>query len=180
MGDGDLMKKKNRFIIRLTLLIIFALAIGYMLYSNFNSDAGVVGPGDMAPDFRLTTLAGDEVQLSDYRGQGVFLNFWATYCPPCEEEMPYIESQYHEFKDKGVVVLTVDVGEPKLTVESFVKRHNLSFPVLLDQREEIIKLYGIGPIPVTFLIDKDGKVIDRVTKGLTEEEIRNMMLTIQP
>ncbi|SDJ13130.1 AhpC/TSA family protein [Alteribacillus bidgolensis] len=84
--------------------------------------------GDIEPNFQLETLEGETVELNDYRGQSVFLNFWGTYYPPCEEEMPYMENQYQEYKDKGVEILAVNVGESELAVERFVDRHPLSFP----------------------------------------------------
>lgn len=107
---------------RTLVLSFFIIVVGFVLYQNFTKDSEVVNAGDTAPDFILKTLSGETVQLSDYRGQGVFLNFWATYCKPCEEEMPYIESQFQEFKDEGVKVLAVDVGENEVTVSSFVER----------------------------------------------------------
>lgn len=85
-----------------------------------------------------------------------------------------------EFKEKGVEILAVNVGEPALTAKKFVERYGLSFPVQLDEHEEVYKAYGVRPIPTTFLIDKNGKVIERVTKGLTEKEITEMMRRIQP
>lgn len=165
---------------RASILIIIVVAIGYTIYSSIFNESKVVKAGDIAPDFQLQTLDGEPVQLSDYKGKGVFLNFWATYCPPCKDEMPYMDNQYKAFKDQGVEILAVNVGEPSLTAEKFVKRYDLSFPVLMDGREEVYRAYGVKPIPATFLIDKDGKVIDRVTKGLSEEEIKEMMERIVP
>lgn len=173
-------KKKKRLIMRASILIIIVVAIGYTIYSSIFNESKVVKAGDTAPDFHLQTLDGESVQLSDYKGKGVFLNFWATYCPPCKDEMPYMDNQYKQFKDKGVEILAVNVGEPALTAEKFAKRYDLSFPILMDGREEVYRAYGVKPIPATFLIDKDGKVIDKVTKGLTEEEIKEMMERIVP
>ncbi|MGM0867513.1 MAG: thiol-disulfide oxidoreductase ResA [Bacillota bacterium] len=174
-------KKKRRLVIRIILLSIFTTLIGYLLYTNItNSNSGVIHAGDQAPDFQLETLEGETVKLSDFKGQGVLLNFWATYCPPCKEEMPYMQNQYEEFKDKGVTILAIDVGEPKVTVDKFAKRYGLTFPILLDQNQEVLDSYGVGPIPVTFLIDEDGKVIERVTASLSEETIKNYMNSIMP
>ncbi|MFC7060256.1 thiol-disulfide oxidoreductase ResA [Halobacillus seohaensis] len=172
--------RKKRLIMRVSILGIFVLLIGFVLYQNFTKDSGLVNAGDMAPDFKLETLSGETVQLSDYRGQGVFLNVWATYCKPCEEEMPYIENQYQVFKDKGVQVLSVDVGETTVAVQAFVDRKGMTFPVLMDRGENLLNAYGIGPIPVTFLIDENGQVVDRITAGMTEKEISGYMKRIQP
>lgn len=173
-------KKKKRLMMRTSILMIIVVALGYTIYSSIFNESKVVKSGDIAPNFHLQTLDGEEVQLSDYKGKGVFLNFWATYCPPCKEEMPYMDNQYEKFKDKGVEILAVNVGEPLLTAQKFAQRYDLSFPILMDEREEVYKAYGVKPIPATFLIDKDGNVIDRVTKGLTEEEIKQMMERIVP
>lgn len=173
-------KKKKRLMMRTSILIIIVVALGYTIYASIFNESKIVESGDEAPNFHLQTLDGEEVQLSDYKGKGVFLNFWATYCPPCKEEMPYMDNQYEEFKEKGVEILAVNVGEPLLTAQKFVQRYDLSFPILMDEREEVYKAYGVKPIPTTFLIDKDGKVIDRVTRGLTEEEVKQMMERIVP
>ncbi|MGP4078054.1 thiol-disulfide oxidoreductase ResA [Halobacillus sp. K22] len=173
-------KKKKRLIMRTVVLSFFLFLVAFVIYQSINREKDVINAGDQAPDFTLKTLEGETVQLSDYRGQGVFLNFWATYCKPCEEEMPYIESQYQKFKDQGVKVLAVDVGENDVTVESFVERKDMTFPVLMDRGEQLIGAYGIGPIPVTFLVDKNGKVVDRITAGMTESQVREYMKRIQP
>ncbi|GGD13103.1 thiol-disulfide oxidoreductase ResA [Pontibacillus salipaludis] len=175
------MKKQKRFIFRTTLLLLFAIAIVYAIYQSYTEDdSQMITEGDQAPDFTLKTLDGETVQLSDYKGQGVFLNFWATYCPPCKEEMPYMESQYQKFKDKGVQILAVDVAEPKVTVERFVTKYELSFPIPMDTNEGVMNAYGVGPIPVTFLINEKGVVEDRITAGLSEEDIHAYMKQIQP
>ncbi|MGP4070421.1 thiol-disulfide oxidoreductase ResA [Halobacillus sp. B29] len=173
-------KKKKRLIMRTVVLSFFLFLVAFVIYQSFTRESDVINAGDQAPDFTLQTLEGETVQLSDYRGQGVFLNFWATYCKPCEEEMPYIESQYQKFKEQGVKVLAVDVGENDVTVESFVERKDMTFPVLMDRGEQLIDAYGIGPIPVTFLVDENGKVVDRITAGMTEAQVREYMKRIQP
>lgn len=174
-------KKRKRLYFRIAVLGGIGILLGYVFYYNFiqKGDTLVV-EGDIAPNFQLETLDGETVQLDDYRGQGVFLNFWGTFCPPCEEEMPYMENQYHEFKDEGVEILAVNVGESDLVVDRFVSRHNLTFPVPMDQNKAVLDRYGIGPLPTTFLINKDGEVIDILTGGMTEEDIRGYMERIQP
>jgi peroxiredoxin len=93
--------------------------------------------------------------------------------------MPYIDNQYQYFKDKGVKVLTIDVGESELVVNNFIERHNLSFPVMID-KGEVQTAYGINPLPITFLIDKDGKVVRSHTGELNETTVRQYMEEIQP
>lgn len=175
------MKKKYRLLMRTIILILLAAAVGYTLYANLTKDqVQKVEVGKTAPDFALVDMNGQRHQLSDYRGEGVFLNFWATWCKPCEREMPYIENSYQYFKDKGVKVLTVDVGESELVVNNFIKRHNLNFPVMIDKDETVQTAYGINPLPITFLIDKDGIVVRSHTGELTQELVNQYMEEIQP
>lgn len=173
--------KKRRLWLRTAILSLLVIAVGFSLYANFKKDkVQKVEVGQKAPDFVLVDLNGEKHQLSDYRGQGVFLNFWGTFCKPCEEEFPYIDNQYQYFKDKGVQVLAVDVGETEFAVKKFVERLDLSFPVVIDKTEDVQAAYGINPIPITFLIDKNGTVIKSHTGQLTEEIIHEYMKQIQP
>ena len=175
------MKQKRRLLIRSTILLIIVTALGYTFYQNFFSDqTGMVKVGEEAPDFILTDLNGQTIQLSNYLSKGVFLNFWGTYCPPCEKEMPYMENQYERFKELGVEIIAVDVGEPELVVRRFVERHKLSFPIPMDSERRVIDLYGIRPLPTTFLIDENGIVTQRITGGMTEEDIIDYLSSIVP
>ncbi len=95
-------------------------------------------------------MEGEQVELADYEGQGVFLNFWGTFCPPCEDEMPYMENQYEVYEDQGVEILAVNVGESDLVVDRFVSRHALTFPILLDEDQAVLDHYGVGPLLLLF------------------------------
>ncbi|WP_042346277.1 thiol-disulfide oxidoreductase ResA [Bacillus massiliigorillae] len=173
--------KKRRLIMRSVVLGLLGIAILYTLYANFTKeDNKVVAKGQEAPDFVLTDLEGKKHQLSDYKGQGVFLNFWGTWCPPCKEEMPYMDNQYQQYKDKGVQVLAVNIEESEVAVSSFVKKLGLSFPVPLDRDGRVNDAYGVFNLPVTFLIDKNGKIIDIIEAGMTEELVRQQMERIKP
>ncbi|QTD42214.1 thiol-disulfide oxidoreductase ResA [Sporosarcina sp. Te-1] len=171
-------KKTKRLIIRAVVLLLLASAIIFSIVSK--DKVKVLGVGDKAPDFELVDLDGNKHRLSDYEGQGVFLNFWGTWCPPCKKEMPYIENHYKEFKEKGVHVLSVNVGEPKLKVESFRNQYDLTFPVLIDKTKDVKEAYNIQPLPTTFLIDKHGKIVKILKSEMSEEEIKSYMESIQP
>ncbi|RAZ79320.1 thiol-disulfide oxidoreductase ResA [Planococcus halotolerans] len=177
------MSDKKRSIIKTSLLVGFAAVIIYVLFTNLSDikkSGEALSIGDDAPDFQLINLEGETVKLSDYRGQGVLLNFWATYCPPCKKEMPYMQNQYELFKEKGVTILAVDVAEPQPVVEKFVGEYGLTFPVLLDLNQETTDLYDVAAIPVSFLIDENGKVVDRLSASLTESQIADYMEQIMP
>lgn len=178
---GIVMKKQRRFVIRTVVLLLLAAAVVYTLVANFNKekvDQAVVGKE--APDFSLIDLEGNSHRLSEYRGQGVFLNFWGTFCGPCEREMPYMENQFQVFKDQGVQTIAVNVGESKLSVKKFVDRLGLTFPVVIDNDDQTQDAYGVGPLPVTFLIDEEGMIVKSHTGQLTEEMVADFMEQVKP
>ncbi|MFE3974193.1 MULTISPECIES: thiol-disulfide oxidoreductase ResA [unclassified Peribacillus] len=174
-------KKKRRLIGRTIILLLLGAALVFALYTNFTKDKNEsLRKGSDAPNFVLTDMEGKEHKLSEYKGKGVFLNFWGTYCKPCEYEMPYMENQYKNFKDQGVEILAVNVGESDYAVNNFITKHNLTFPVMIDKGREVENAYRVDILPVTFLVDKEGKVVDIITGALTEESIQKHMERIKP
>ncbi|MFO1444995.1 thiol-disulfide oxidoreductase ResA [Bacillus sp. Bva_UNVM-123] len=173
--------KKKRLIIRSVILVIMIAAISYTLYANFTKDkVGNLAIGDKAPDFLLSDINGNKHQLSEYEGKGVFLNFWGTWCKPCEREMPYMNNQYKGYKDQGVEILAINVGEPDFSINKFVEKHKLVFPILKDTNRDVMTLYNINPLPTTMLIDPSGTIIAIETGELSEERIIKMMESIKP
>jgi peroxiredoxin len=119
--------------------------------------------GAAAQDFELPTLMGDYVKLSDYRGKVVFLNIWATWCPPCREEMPSLESLYQRLKGQEFEMLAVSIDrEREKVVGPFAAKYGLTFPVLLDPDSKTYRLYGLTGIPESFIVDKSGVVIHKI------------------
>ena len=119
--------------------------------------------GTEAPGFTFPGLDGKMVSLADYSGEVVFLNIWATWCPPCVEEMPSMEKLYQELKEEGLEILAVSIDESGAeAVGPFVAKHKLSFPVLLDPRGEIKALYQVTGIPESYIIDKNGIVVEKI------------------
>jgi peroxiredoxin len=116
-------------------------------------------PGRPAPDFVFPGLDGKMVRLADYKGKVVFLNIWATWCPPCREEMPSMENLYKELKgeDFEILAVSIDASEAK-AVAPFMKEFRLSFPVLLDPKGTAKSLYGTTGVPESFIIDKKGRI----------------------
>ncbi len=135
--------------------------------------------GRLAPDFTLVDLKGNEVTLSDFRGKAVFINFWATWCPPCRAEMPEIEAVYQEYKDKGVVVIGVDILETEEEVLQFVQRGGYSWTFVLDTTGLVVVNYEIGAIPTSFFIDREGIIqavnIGAMTKRAMEIKLAEAM-----
>ncbi|MBA7647250.1 Thiol-disulfide oxidoreductase ResA [subsurface metagenome] len=110
-------------------------------------------------DFELESIKGRTISLSSLKGKVVFLNFWATWCPPCRAEMPSMELLYKELKDEGFEILAVNLQEDKKQVQKFVDDFGLTFPVVLDKTGRIGTAYGARSIPITYLIDKSGIII---------------------
>jgi peroxiredoxin len=114
--------------------------------------------GSTAPDFTVTMLDGSKVKLSSLRGKPVFLNFWATWCPPCVGEMPHFQALYPKYKDK-MHFLAVSIDSDSATVEKFVKSKSYTFPIAFDTNKTVAGTYNIQAIPTSFILDKDGKII---------------------
>jgi peroxiredoxin len=114
-------------------------------------------PAQLAKDFRVATPDNRQLDLSSFRGKVVFLNFWATWCEPCREEMPSMDRLYQRFKDQGLVVLAIsEDADGASAVIPFVKKHNLTFPVGLDPKMSVAGNYGVWAVPSTFIIDRKG------------------------
>lgn len=110
-------------------------------------------------DFTLPDMAGTQLRLSDLKGKVVLLNFFATWCPPCRDEMPSIEEAYHTYRDKGFMVLGISRDEEgNKALEPFVKEFGLSFPVVLDLELQAFNLYFVRGIPVSYLLDRQGRI----------------------
>lgn len=116
--------------------------------------------GMEAPDFTLKDLHGNRVALSQYRGKVVFLNFWASWCPPCREEMPSMERLHEVYTGRDFVMLAVNVEQEVKDVRAFLEKHPHNFQVLLDADAKAQNLYGVNRFPETFLIDKSGKIVE--------------------
>ena len=116
-----------------------------------------------APDFTFPGLDGKMVSLTDLRGKVVLLNIWATWCAPCVEEMPSMEKLYQALKDEGLEILAVSIDETGTdAVRPFMKKHRLSFPALIDINGIINNLYQTTGVPESFIIDKQGIIVDKV------------------
>jgi peroxiredoxin len=116
--------------------------------------------GMEAPDFTLKDLQGNTVTLSEYRGKVVFLNFWASWCPPCREEMPSMERLHEVYAGRDFVMLAVNVEQDVHDVRAFLEKHPHKFQIPLDAAGRAQGLYGVYRFPETFLIDKNGRIAE--------------------
>lgn len=136
--------------------------------------------GNPAANFTLPDLAGNTVSLADFKGQPVILNFWATWCGPCEAEMPEINKAYLKHKEEGLVVLAIDLAEHPDTVKSFVDYYELAFTILLDRNKEVGKLYGARALPTTYFIDRSGTIVHTHYGQMDEEALAIGLRKILP
>jgi len=114
--------------------------------------------GAVAPDFTLRSATGPNLRLQEQRGRVVLINFWATWCGPCRQEMPQLVKLYDKYKAAGFVVLGVSVDDDTRHASDVAARMGLNFPVLLDNMKTTSKLYDLATMPTTFIVDRDGKV----------------------
>ncbi len=139
---------------------LLALALVWALVSD-PRPASPLRLNAPAPDFRLSALDGAPVSLAEQRGRVVLLNFWATWCAPCEAEMPAMERLYREFKPRGFELLAVSVDQHRAEVVAFRERLALSFPILHDPEKRAAGAYRSYRFPESFLIDRDGTLLAR-------------------
>jgi thiol-disulfide isomerase/thioredoxin len=142
--------------------------------------AADVSPGSPAPAWQLQSPAGQAVQLSDFKGKVVVLDFWATWCPPCRAEIPDFVALQKQYGDKGLVIVGVslDQGGPDL-VTKFMQAHGMDYPVVMGNEQISDEYGGIQGIPTTFVIDRQGKIVSshigETDKSVFEDEIKKLL-----
>lgn len=116
-----------------------------------------------APAFLLNNLEGGQTALSDFSGKLILLNFWATWCKPCRDEMPAMQRLWEKYRDRGLVVIAISADKKPRAVKTYIEKHSLSFPVLLDASGYIRTKYEVIVLPMSYLIAADGKLSGRLT-----------------
>ena len=154
---------------RLVLIIGIVLMGSAVYFSSTSSTRSPVAPvlsvvaGDVAPDFLLEDVAGNNVSLSGLRGKVVLVNFWATWCPPCREEMPSMEKLNAAMAGEDFVMLAVNAeADGRTVVPEFLAKTPYSFPILYDDKGVVQKLYGVYKFPESFIVRKDGTVAEKI------------------
>jgi cytochrome c biogenesis protein CcmG/thiol:disulfide interchange protein DsbE len=152
----------------LTVPALYFLARGFDFDPRDLPDAVV---GQVAPGFTRPSLDGYEISLSDLKGGPVVINFWATWCQPCKAEHAHLISTANRFKPKGVAFLGVLYGDEADKATRYLKRAGSAYPTLVDESQSIPIDYGVGGVPETFVVDKDGTIIKKFTGPVTEGEL---------
>jgi peroxiredoxin len=164
---------------RLAYALILLLGLAWIFMSadqrgtSFSGTVAAPQQGFLAPDFELVTTSGESIRLSDFRGQAVLVNLWATWCPPCRAEMPAIEKVYNEYKGEGFVVLAIDMTyqDDASAVMPFIQEHGLTFPILLDTTGEVARAYQLRSLPSSFFITRQGIIHEVVIGGPMAEAL---------
>lgn len=179
---------KRNFIV----IIVILMLIGYGVYDYYNGKSDKSSPSQeitenevkvgiekdqQAPNFELTDLEGNAVALSDYRGQKVLINFWATWCPPCRVEMPHMQRFYEDFNSEVVILAvnmtSIDKGMDAIT--PFIEEFGLTFPIVLDQEGDVMNTYQITAYPTTYAVDSQGVIRAKFIGPMNYETMKNIV-----
>jgi peroxiredoxin len=132
--------------------------IAALLAAGAGLGSAAVAPASLAPDFTLRSADGPNLRLNEQRGRVVMVNFWATWCGPCRQEMPHLNRLYEKYRASGFVLLGVNVDDDARNAIGLATKLGVKFPVLLDTEKKVSQLYDLSAMPATVLIDKDGRV----------------------
>ena len=150
-------------LIRMLALLVLLFSVGAQ--ADPYNEMAVDRPGGSvaAPPFVLPKLSGEKLSLETLAGKVVLLNFWATWCAPCRTEMPGMERLSQQYRDRGLAIVAVSIDEGgEKRIAKFVRRQNLSYPILLDPQSEIAERYEVNGLPSSYLIDGEGRLIGRL------------------
>lgn len=160
------------------------LAALHFVLAVFLSACGPEAPrlhnGDSAPEFELPHLNGRTLSFPrDLAGRVVAIRFWADWCPFCESEMRSIEPVFRAFRDKGLRIIAINVRQDRETVSSFVEPLSISYDVLLDETGSVARSYGVSALPITFFVDRQGKLVTRILGESTPQVFENIVREMQ-
>lgn len=170
----------------LAFILCAAFLIGFLNSPSFEDGgkegaliaAGVPQTGQQAPDFTLKDSTGKGITLSSYRGRVVMINFWATWCPPCRQEMPSMEILFQEYNKKGFEILAISSdSQGEKIVKPFMEFYELSFTALMDTDGKVHSVYAVTAIPTTYIVDKNGAIAQKIMgpKDWKDKDSKNMI-----
>ena len=173
---------KMCFAVLITLSLIWVFVTPRLVTSTISNDVAAPHQGFVAPKIELALIDGGKGSLQDYSGKVILLNFWASWCPPCRSEMPAMQQVYESYQDEGLEVVAVNMAhqDSLSDVQSFMNTYQLTFPVMLDMRGETALEYQVRALPTTFLIDREGVIMEVIvggplTKAFLEAKIKQLL-----
>lgn len=160
----------RRLIITLAVIVPF---IALLAYGFFRDARYIPSPlvGRPAPDFSVTLFSGEKVKLADLRGKAVFVNFWASWCPPCIAEAKNLEATWQRLKDQNVVFVGIEIQDTEANGRAFLKEYGVTYPNAVDTSGRIAIDYGVWGIPESFFIDPDGRIVYKHVGGIGPETV---------
>jgi len=153
--------------IRLILLTLLHLVTANPVAATESGDRGLnpVLGRPLAPSFDLSDPAGGRVRLSDFRGKPLIVNFWATWCPPCREEMPSMQRAWEQLEPEGIGLIAINVGEDADTIQQFTAEYPVQFPLPMDLESRVVQSWPVRGLPTTFVVDPEGRLAYQVVGG---------------
>jgi thiol-disulfide isomerase/thioredoxin len=180
-------KKKTEIDPRLIILgsiALIILAVGLMIVTRDNNSTAAqttdTASVKIVPDFTLAGLEDSKISLSDFRGHYVLLNFWATWCPPCQAELPELQAYYTAYRSKGFILLGIDVQEDPTTVSTFLQQRGFDFPVGVDMTGAVHASFGTNSLPLSVLVGPNGELIKMwrpgaITRSMLEQDVTPLL-----
>ena len=162
-----------------TLCLCFSLFIASLFAASEEDESTLIKAGQAAPEFKVTTLDGKSFDLKDAKGKVVLVNFFATWCGPCMQEMPHLQEEiWHRFKGTNFTMVAIDRGETEEVVKAFQKKHAFEFPIACDTNKTVYAKFATKFIPRNFLVDSKGVVIYQAT-DFNELEFKKLVAVIE-
>lgn len=161
-------------------LLLILAAVAMACSGPGSAVPGGILVGTRAPNFTLETWQGNPVSLSDYRGHVVLVNLWATWCTPCQAEIPDLEAMYRAHKADGFVVLGVNIRESRQEVQAFVQEFGITYPILLDPTGKLLNSYRVRGLPTSLLVDREGVIRARHLGVLNAHRLEEYLAPVLP
>lgn len=152
------------------ILLVILLARGLS-----RSDAVLISRDTPAPNFTLSLFDGGQITLAELKGKPVFVNFWASWCPPCREEAPILEKVWRSYKDKGVVFIGVDIQDTRADALAYIKEFDITYPNGPDPTGEISIDYGVSGVPESYFINRQGTIVRKYVGALNERLLTSLL-----